>query len=78
MSLSERLEAGKQAGAQSWREGTRGVNWGGGLVALLLLAAGIGGIALIHPWVGVPLVFLSLIVLYKSGFQPTNYTPSDS
>jgi succinate dehydrogenase/fumarate reductase cytochrome b subunit len=69
MSVSDRLEQGAQAGANSWREGTKDVSWTGLLVAIALLAAGIAAILYVHAAVGIPLLVISLVVLYKSGFH---------
>ena len=76
MSISDRLDQGAQVGADRWREGMSSVSWGGGLAAVVLLAAGIAAILYVHAAVGIPLVVISLIVLWKSGFRG-NYTPSD-
>jgi hypothetical protein len=76
MSVSDRLEQGAQAGAESWREETRDVSWMGLLLSLGLMAAGVAAIVVVHAAVGIPLLVISLVVLWKSGFTPTGYTAS--
>jgi hypothetical protein len=60
--------------AQTWRDETKDLSWTGLLVALAITAAGIFAATLIHAAVGVPLMVVALVVLYKSGFTPTYWT----
>ena len=77
MSTSDRLDTAAQTAADTWRQETKDLSWTGLLVSLALMAAGIVGVTLIHAAVGVPLIVISLVVLYKSGFTPTYHTAGD-
>ena len=80
MSVSDRLDNAGKASAEEWRRQTRSLSWTGLLVSLALMAAGIACATLIHAAVGIPLVVIALIVLYKSGFVwtgPTVNAPSN-